>query len=280
MKSYHRFAKDREKFVLEFAQRWKLSEMENAFPPMWTQKFSDCPDDISFFRSTPASVSFFYNRAHHARSMTMQNGCYSCIWEYVPSKWVHAWNSCPRIWLQYLPPWLEETWQLALSFSSVTPDEAASCPMPPQDNEHHAAQLQLSDVIYAHSDKSFLQFMKKVLESEDRPPLCTRLPGAVPARPGSKGPILAEKNIPLGWGPRLLLFHCVRARRADLLRVLASPPPWLQDPARLPQQGAVGPAGLEPPWLRFLLDEGGLQVLLDADGDAGAGAGGAGASEI
>lgn len=145
--------------------------------------------------------------------------------------------------------------------------------MPPQDNEHHAAQLQLSDVIYAHSDKSFLQFMKKVLESEDRPPLCTRLPGAVPARPGSKGPILAEKNIPLGWGPRLLLFHCVRARRADLLRVLASPPPWLQDPARLPQQGAVGPAGLEPPWLRFLLDEGGLQVLLDADGDAGAGAG-------
>ncbi len=46
-------------------------------------------------------------------------------------------------------------------------------------------------------------------------------------------------------------------RHADVIRTLAAPPPWLQDHCLLPKQGDVSsPHGLEPPWVRFLLDEG------------------------
>ena len=56
------------------------NENDDAFPGEWTKKITD----RSVPRSSTASATFFFYRAYNSMKMA-KNGCFSLIWEYVPS---------------------------------------------------------------------------------------------------------------------------------------------------------------------------------------------------
>jgi hypothetical protein len=206
----------------------------------------------------PLNYPFFGGRALFASRITFY-GHEAHMWEYMSERCIDKWCSFPHRWLQRIPEWLQDTWFKAISLP---------CDIVSDSKTHH----DIADQIFAQAENAY-----QSLNDTTRDGL------TLSNQQNHFRNSLGKKKLPVS-AAGLFLFHCVREGQKNLLRFLSALPPWLSDPSHLPPvsqrpskvagkmssslqggKSAHQDPSLEPAWVRFLLDEGGLQLILDSD---------------